>query len=81
VSEPSFYFWQRPLDARDKQAAEDTLPDTANQLLFVPVQVVSAATAPLELVVGRGRVVWVPVAFDAVTLRQLLAVLEELAPC
>jgi hypothetical protein len=36
---------------------------------------------PIELVVGGGRVVRVPPGFDADTLRNLLAILEELPSC
>jgi hypothetical protein len=37
----------------------------------------SASHGTLEVVLGLGRVVRVPPGFDATTLRQLLAVLEE----
>jgi hypothetical protein len=73
LSQPSFYAWRRVLAERDAEAA-----------VFVPVQVVSgeprAAEAPLELVVGERRMLRVHPGFDAATLRQLLAVLEE-KPC
>jgi hypothetical protein len=48
------------------------------QPLFVPVGVVPSST--LELVLGHDRVIRVPTGFDAATLRQLLAILEE-RPC
>lgn len=70
LSQPSFYAWRRVLAERDAEAA-----------VFVPVEIVSelpaVARAPLELVVGEQHVVRVAVGFDAVTLRRLLAVLEE----
>lgn len=51
---------------------------------FVPVQVVSDAVliqaSGLEVVLADGRTVRVAPGFDAVTLRQLLAVLEG-RPC
>jgi hypothetical protein len=47
---------------------------------FVPVMI--AAPAPvLEIVLRDGHLVRVPVGFDAATLRQLLAVLDEAPPC
>jgi transposase-like protein len=70
----SFYNWRRVLQRR--AAAE---PPT-----FVPVRVVADAmpiqASALEVVLTDGRVVRVAPGFDAVTLRQLLAVLEG-QPC
>jgi hypothetical protein len=43
--------------------------------------VLSATAIPLEVVLGRGRVIRVPSGFDAGTLRQLLAVLDEESSC
>jgi hypothetical protein len=69
----SFYAWRRVLQRRD--AAKAT---------FVPVQVVADAvptrTSALEVILTDGRAVRVAPGFDAATLRQLLAVLEE-RPC
>ena len=69
----SFYAWRRVLQRRDAERAA-----------FVPVQVVADAvptqTSALEVVLTDGRTVRVPPGFDAATLRQLLAVLEE-RPC
>jgi hypothetical protein len=71
---PSFYAWRRTLEQR-------ALAQTA----FVPVQVVAdalpAAGSALELVLADGRTLRVAPGFDAATLRQLLAVLREEAPC
>jgi hypothetical protein len=82
LSEPSFYAWRRTIAERDRQAAppgagQGDLPD------FVPVRLVASAVAPptLEVVGNSGRVIRVPVGFDAATLRSLLVVLEEVAPC
>ena len=73
LSQPSFYAWRRVLVERDAESA-----------VFVPVQVVSgeprAAESAIELVLGERGVVRVHPGFDAATLRQLLAVLEE-KPC
>ena len=70
----SFYAWRRTLQRR-----------TAEQTAFLPVQVVADATpAPasaLEVVLADGRTVRVAPGFDAATLRQLLAVLQEGRPC
>jgi hypothetical protein len=72
----SFYNWRRVLERR---AAEEPA--------FVPVQVVTDATpapAPpsaLEVVLANGQTVRVAPGFDAATLRQLLAVLQEGGAC
>lgn len=83
LSEPSFYAWRRLIRDRDQHVKKgasraDVAPDTPPT--FVPVQVVAATPAPvavIELVLRAGGVVRVPPGFDAATLRQLLAVLEE----
>jgi hypothetical protein len=92
VSEPSFYSWRRTIVQRDRQArGERRQPPTRRDErteqgkkapLFVPVRVTPTPMAPaFELVLGNGRLVRVPSGFDAGTLRQLLAVLEELPSC
>ncbi|HLN31751.1 MAG TPA: hypothetical protein VK395_28685 [Gemmataceae bacterium] len=72
VSEPTFYCWRRECD----RCAADTSA-------FVPVHVIldrlPAKEGQLEIVLAGGRCVRVAPGFDAATLRQLLAVLEE--PC
>jgi hypothetical protein len=69
----SFYAWRRVLQQR-----------AAEKAAFVPVQVVAdtvlTQTSALEVVLTDGRAVRVAPGFDAATLRQLLAVLEE-RPC
>jgi transposase len=71
---PSFYGWRRELQRRD-----------AAQPVFVPVRVVGEnVTAPgrsIEVVLGSGRTVRVGPGFDAATLQQVVAVLEEGPPC
>jgi hypothetical protein len=51
----------------------------------VPVEVLtddpSLRSGRLEIVLASGRTVRVPTGFDAATLRQVLAVLEEGASC
>src|SRR5438045_1805274 len=68
VSEPSFYVWRRQLERRDAAT-------------FVPVRVVPDPVAGqdghLEIVLAGGHSVRVAPGFDAATLRQFLAVLEE----
>jgi transposase-like protein len=79
VAEPSFYTWRRTIRARDRQArrgpGSDGNGSAAGPPLFVPVRVTPAA--PLEIVLGQGRLLRVAAGFDPATLRQLLAVLEE----
>ena len=79
LSEPSFFAWRRTLAERDARGAN-----------FVPVRVVperrpvdggtgaaNNAESGLELLVAGGRRLRIGRGFDAATLRQLLAVLEE----
>ena len=88
VSEPSFYAWRRTISERDRQASRgsgERHGSKAAQELFVPVRVADSCTPAqargLEVALGGGRVLRVPVSFDASTLRQLLAVLEEAPSC
>jgi hypothetical protein len=92
VTEPSFYAWRRIVAERDHDAARvraeserDSTPHAAvgdDAPVFVPLRVIDASTqAAFEVVLERGRVVRVLRGFDADTLRQLLAVLEEERPC
>ncbi len=88
VNEPSFYCWRRNLRPADTAAgatsgasATPALPPDRDALpSFAPVRLVGdaapATAAPLELALSGGRLLRVPVGFDAATLRQLLAVLE-----
>ena len=78
LSQPSFYAWRRTLAERD-----------AHTVAFVPVEVVpeptsglisDPAAAGLELLLSGGRVLRIGPAFDALTLRRLLAALEEGRP-
>lgn len=74
LSQATFYAWRRLLRQRDADANP-----------FVAVQVVAdipaPAATPLEVVLAGGRCLRVRTGFDAHTLRQLLAVLEEEPPC
>jgi hypothetical protein len=89
LGEPLFYAWRRVVAERDQESArvharprrDGTDSTSADSPVFVPVRVIDALTpAPLEVVLARGRVVRVGRGFDAETLRQLLAILEE-RPC
>jgi hypothetical protein len=85
LSEASFYAWRRTLVARDRakrnNADQASGAGPANPPLFVPVSVAVPATTALEVVLAGGCVVRVPAGFDADSLRQVLAVLQEDAPC
>ncbi len=75
LSQPSFYAWRRELQRRDSEKP-----------LFVPIHL-QADDPPtpvnhaLEVLLASGRRLRVSPGFDAATLRQLLAVLEEGSPC
>ena len=85
LSEPSFYSWRRLLSERDREKTKPAVArrpgkDAANtRPAFVPIRIVSAPPATIEVLLGNGRVLRVPAGFDAATLRQLLAVMEELS--
>jgi transposase-like protein len=75
LSESSFYAWRRTLAQRD-----------AEPVHFVPVTVVpqekvgaggASSDGGLELVLDGGRVLRIGPAFDAATLRRVLALLDE----
>jgi transposase-like protein len=72
LAPPSFYAWRRVLQQRDAVTPQ-----------FVPVRVLpdQEPTASLEVVLAGGHRLRVTPGFDPATLRQLLAVLEEAAPC
>jgi transposase len=73
ITQPSFYAWRRELRQRDAITT------------FVPVQVVTedqpASSTPIEILLPGGRSVRITPGFDPATLRQLLAVLQEVPPC
>ena len=73
ITQPSFYAWRRELQQRDASTA------------FVPVRVVAddqpASSAPIEVLLAGDRAVRITPGFDPATLRQLLAVLQEVPPC
>jgi transposase len=77
LSQPSFYSWRRSLAQRDGQA----VPFVPVRVLKEPQPVLAEASASgLELVLGGCRRLRIAPGFDAATLRQLLAVLEEDRP-
>jgi hypothetical protein len=73
LAQPSFYAWRRELERRQAAAAA-----------FVAVRLVGdeprVVPAAIELVLDGQRTVRVAPGFDAATLRQLLAILED-KPC
>ena len=74
LAEQSFYAWRRVIRLRD-----------AATISFVPVQLSPDEqpdpTSRIEVVLAGGRTLRVAPGFDTTTLRQLLAVLEEVHPC
>jgi len=74
LAEPGFYAWRRKLRQRHERVTD-----------FVPVQVLAhpqpSTEDSLEVVLAGGRRLRIRPGFDAVTLRQLLTVLEELPLC
>jgi transposase-like protein len=74
LAQPSFYAWRRELQRRE-----------AERPAFVPVCVVAenepARAGGVEVVLRGGRTVRVGPGFDAATLRQVVAALEEEQPC
>ena len=91
VSQPSFFAWRRMIAERDQQRRRHCQRDDCDadpqlqsdgQASFVPVRILSTtASMPFEVVLNGGRVVRVPAGFEAASLRQLLAILEEERPC
>ena len=73
LPEARFYVWRRRLHPRQQTSTP-----------FVPVQLLTPRPEPgctLEIVLDGGRSVRVRPGFDARTLQQVLAVLEEPASC
>lgn len=85
VSEASFYAWRRTIAERDQQKKTEPQPShnvDESTPVFVPLTVLpAAAEVRFEVVLQHGRSLRVPVGFDAATLRQLLAILEEAPSC
>ena len=86
LAEASFYAWRRIIAQRDREGSRvpDGHSDAAvdDAPVFVPLRVIDVSTqVAFEVVLERGRVVRILRGFDAATLRQLLAVLEEDRPC
>jgi transposase len=73
LAEPSFYAWRRALQQREDAGT------------FIPVRLAPeeepAPAGGVEVVLAGGRRLRVRPGFDPATLRQLLAVLEEVPPC
>lgn len=70
-----FDYWRRRL--RSEGAPASSSSSRAVEVIRVDLEVASAmGSAPLEVVVGNGRLIRVPAGFDAGTLERLLVVLE-----
>ena len=92
MTEASFYAWRRIVAQRDQESVRVHAKPKRDRVrhatptndvpVFVPLRIIDVATqAAFEVVLERGRVVRILRGFDADTLRQLLAVLEEERPC
>jgi hypothetical protein len=85
LAEPSFYAWRRIVAERDQESARvRAKPERGSDdaPVFVPLRVIDVSSqVAFEVVLERGRVVRILRGFDAATLRQLLAILEEERPC
>lgn len=80
LSLPSFYAWRRTLQQRDHQADALANPPTVT---FVPLHVrpdTHTGSAALELGLGNGRSLRIPVGCPLDLVRELLALLEG-PPC
>jgi len=79
LSQASLYAWKRILAQRDAEsvpfAQVHVLADETSNPLS------SGVGAALELVLANRRVLRIATGFDAPTLRRLLPILEEDAPC
>jgi len=90
LAEALFYAWRRVIAERDQESAQVAAARRVrceksagkDAPTFVPLRVIDASSpAAFEVVLERGRVVRVLRGFDADTLRQLLALLEEERSC
>jgi|SRR5271155_3100086 len=79
ITQANLYAWRRTLAARDAEtipfAQVQVLADSTDDTVPQPVN------GALELVFAKGRVLRIGTGFDAATLRRLLPLLEEEAPC
>jgi transposase len=72
LAESAFYYWRREIERRDREG------NGVGKPAFVAVEVRTPTQASaIEVTLTSGHVVRVRGGFDADTLRQLLAVLEE----
>jgi hypothetical protein len=79
LTQANLYAWRRTLAARDAEtirfAQVQVLADPTDDTVPHPVN------GALELVFANRRVLRIGTGFDAATLRRLLPLLEEEAPC
>jgi hypothetical protein len=73
LAESAFYYWRREIERRDCES------NGVGKAAFVPVTVAAVMEAAIEVALASGHVVRVRAGFDADTLRQLVALLEELS--
>lgn len=81
ISLSSFQYWRARLRKAAKDLASERRSDPAASVRLLPVELSreprsAAQEAPLTLVLSNGLRLEVTAGFDAVTLRQLLAVLQ-----
>ncbi len=87
VAVHQFYWWQRTLRDRDRRSpahrrrerlapAEVAGNGPADRSAFLPVRLPISVSVPIEVVHPGGCVVRVPVGFDPVSLRRILATLD-----
>ena len=70
--ESAFYYWRREIEQRNREGSG------VGKSAFLPIEVEAPAhESAIEVALASGYVVRVRGGFDADTLRQLLAVLEE----
>lgn len=85
VSPHRFHWWRRTLRARDVASTscpqvsagdEPARPDEEAGKSFIPVRLPFVTQAPIEMVHPAGWVVRVPVGFDRLSLRRIVATLD-----
>jgi transposase-like protein len=81
LSPANFYAWRRTLERRAAAPAAFVPVHVVADTAHVVADTAQTPVSALELVLAEGRSVRVAPGFDAVTLRQLLAVLREERPC
>lgn len=81
LSEPKFYAWRRELARRDAEARVNGQEPARFVPVLVQPEPATDRPAAIEIVLGSGRRLRVGPGFDAATLSQVVAVLEEGLAC